>query len=90
MEKRYYLALVFLFSVHHIHAQPTKNQLPGQPSQMKEIRADQHLERELQKKQLSAKPEQLAMPADSTVKAKTFEKPKSGCRPKNKNAIKKG
>ena len=40
-------------------AQTNQKQLPGKPSEQKEIKADKHLEKQLQQKQLSEKPESL-------------------------------
>ena len=53
-----FIAVCF-FTFLRTSAQTNKSRLPGSPAEQKEIKADKHLEKEMQQKQLSAKPELL-------------------------------
>jgi hypothetical protein len=59
------------------HAQTRKDPLKATPAEQKEIKAAQHLEKEMQRKQLFAKPGQLADPAAaSQTKKKAIQSKK--------------
>jgi len=48
--------------------QTSKAPVNGRPTEQQEIKADKHLEKELQQKQLTAKPEQLFDTSSDTMK----------------------
>ncbi len=53
------MVVASLFSFSLVFAQTSKDKLPGKTTEQNEIKADKHLEKEMQQKQLSAKPELL-------------------------------
>lgn len=61
-------------------AQTGKEKLPGRPAEQTEIKADQHLEKEIQRKQLSAKPVQLLEAAPASPTKKNVIQPRKKCK----------
>lgn len=60
MEKLWCLVALCFLSFSVVTGQTNKEQLPGKFSEQKEMNATKHLEKEIQQKQLSDKPEMLA------------------------------
>lgn len=59
MKKIVCVAVGFFFMFSLISAQTGKDRFPARPTEQNEMKADKHLEREMQQKQLLAKPERL-------------------------------
>lgn len=69
------VAFFLLFS--NSYGQDNKKTLPAKPSEQQEMKADKHLEKEWQQKQLSAKPVLLAEPPANKERVKQNNKVKT-------------
>lgn len=77
--KLYNFFAFFIFISSSVCAQQYKDSLHGKAGEHNEIRATNHLKKELEQKQLSAPPERIA---DTTAVLKTQNKTKNkNCRP---------
>ncbi len=63
-----------IFTFSFASAQSNKKQLPGKPLEQKEIKGDRHLEKEMQQKQLSDKPELLEENISAAETKKTTQR----------------
>jgi hypothetical protein len=73
MKLFYHFFTIFIFISSTMHAQNTQDRVHAKPSEQKEIKATNHLKKELEQKQLSAPPERMAVTKDArhhTVKKK--------------------
>ena len=71
MKKIVCFIVASFFTFSFVSAQANKNHLPPKASEQHEISADKRLEKEMQQKQLSAKPEQLEEVRANRVEART-------------------
>ncbi len=69
----------FIFISSSMHAQTSKDSLPAKSSEQKEIKATNHLKKELEQKQLSAPPERIA---DTTSLKSTDKRKYKKCKPR--------
>lgn len=78
------IAITFLtFSM--VSAQTGKNKFPARQSEQNEINADKKLEKEIQQKQLMAKPERLEEQSVNKTEGSKNRAATSGKKPKNSN-----
>ena len=90
MRKVFCFIAVCFFAFSSDYAQNSRKHLPAGPSEQKEIKADKHLEKELQQKQLSAKPEMLTEPVNKKEPGKkSSEKVSRTRRYATNNSVKK-
>lgn len=74
MKMFYNFLPLFIYTSSVMYAQTPKDSLPAKVSEQKEIKATNHLRKEMEQKQLSAQPERIADTASrfqSTDKRKT-------------------
>lgn len=70
----YTFLTLFTLSSSVMYAQTSKNSSPAKPSEQKEIKATNHLRKELEQKQLTASPERIA---ETTTSLRSTDKRKN-------------
>lgn len=83
MKKIVCLLAAAFFTFSFVSAQTNKNRLPAKPSEQSEIKSDKHLEKEMQQKQLSSKPERLEQEPQAINKVEPAKK--NSAKPKTKD-----
>lgn len=74
MKKAFNFISLFILTSSAMYAQSPKDSFPARVSEQKEIKATDHLKKELEQKQLTALPERIG---DSTINLSTSDKRKN-------------